>query len=232
MSSRGTAIDRRPSEKPRRLRYTFRTVRPLSGNMNNKAFHSMLALCCLAACPAASALQSADTPLYLAGPQIPVEQRVDSLIASMTPEEKASQLGNAAAAIPRLQVPRYNWWNEGLHGVARAGVATVFPQAIGLAATFDVPLMHQVGDVICRTDRSQLGRATPTVAPLALAPLASPGLGSPLFPIRGRARARGAEGLIAPADHRVTFARRAFQTEPVENPHRAPAIADQSRRLY
>ena len=55
-------------------------------------------------------------------------ERVDKLIAQMTLEEKVSQLGHVADAIPRLGVPAYNWWNEGLHGVARAGVATVFPE--------------------------------------------------------------------------------------------------------
>ena len=66
----------------------------------------------------------------------------------MTVAEKVSQLTNQAAAIPRLDVPAYEWWNEALHGVARAGVATVFPQAIGLAATFDVPLVHEMAAVI------------------------------------------------------------------------------------
>ncbi len=66
----------------------------------------------------------------------------------MTLEEKASQLKFDAPAIPRLNVPAYNWWNEGLHGVARAGVATGFPQAIGMAAAFDTELMEQVGRVI------------------------------------------------------------------------------------
>ena len=128
-------------------------------NMNKESLHSALAVCCLAAGRAASAQQPAEQPLYLAGPQIPVEQRVDSLIAGMTLEEKASQLGNVAPAIPRLHVPRYNWWNEGLHGVARAGVATVFPQAIGMAATFDAPLLHQVGDVISTEFRAKYYQA-------------------------------------------------------------------------
>src|SRR6202050_1671318 len=116
--------------------------------MNKESLHSVLAACCLAVARTAAAQQPTDQPLYLAGPQIPLEQRVDSLIASMTLEEKASQLGDVSPATPRLHVPRYNWWNEGLHGVARAGVATVFPQAIGMAATFDAPLLHQAGDVI------------------------------------------------------------------------------------
>ena len=127
--------------------------------MNNKLFHSVLAVCCATAGPAVLAQQPTGQPLYLAGPQVPVEQRVDSLIASMTLEEKAAQLGNDAPAIPRLQVPRYNWWNEGLHGVARAGVATVFPQAIGMAATFDVPLLQQVGNVISTEFRAKYYQA-------------------------------------------------------------------------
>src|SRR5882762_949134 len=87
--------------------------------------------------------------------KLPVEQRVANLVSQMTLEEKVSQLGHTSAAIPRLGVPQYNWWNEGLHGVARAGNATVFPQAIGLAATFDEPLMHQIGDVISTEFRAK-----------------------------------------------------------------------------
>ena len=63
----------------------------------------------------------------------------------MTLDEKVAQMMDQAQAIPRLGVPAYGWWNEALHGVARAGVATVFPQAIGLAATFDVPLDRRDG---------------------------------------------------------------------------------------
>jgi beta-glucosidase len=81
-------------------------------------------------------------------PALPVEQRVDDLVSRMTLDEKVSQLVNDSAAIPRLQVPAYNWWSEALHGVAAAGIATVFPQAIGLAATWDTPLMHEVATVI------------------------------------------------------------------------------------
>jgi beta-glucosidase len=87
--------------------------------------------------------------------RLPVEQRVSDLVSRMTLEEKVSQLGHAAAAIPRLGIPEYNWWNEGLHGVARAGTATVFPQAIGLAATFDAPLIHEVADTISTEFRAK-----------------------------------------------------------------------------
>ncbi len=90
---------------------------------------------------------SAQDAAYL-NPSLPRDQRVDDLISRMTLEEKASQLVNQARAIPRLQVPAYDWWSEALHGVARAGTATVFPQAIGLGATWDAPLIHEMANVI------------------------------------------------------------------------------------
>jgi beta-glucosidase len=83
------------------------------------------------------------------------EERAADLVSRMTLEEKVSQLQNDAAAIPRLGVPAYEWWNEALHGVARAGAATVFPQAIGLSATFDVPLMTQVATAISDEARAK-----------------------------------------------------------------------------
>ena len=77
------------------------------------------------------------------------------LVSQMTVEEKASQLKYDSPAIERLDIPEYNWWNECLHGVARAGTATVFPQAIGLAAMFDDELLKGlcVTDVECRKGR-------------------------------------------------------------------------------
>jgi beta-glucosidase len=81
-------------------------------------------------------------------PALSFEARADDLVGRMTVDEKVSQLVHDAAAIPRLGVPAYNWWNECLHGVARAGVATVFPQAIGLAASFDPDLMGDVASAI------------------------------------------------------------------------------------
>jgi len=83
------------------------------------------------------------------------ETRAAALVAQMTLEEKAAQMQNAAPAIARLGVPAYDWWNEGLHGVARAGQATVFPQAIGLAATFDVPLIGEVATTISDEARAK-----------------------------------------------------------------------------
>src|SRR5438128_10678600 len=107
----------------------------------------------MAALPSGAQQSSAEAP-YL-DPKVPVEQRVNDLISRMTLEEKASQLGHTAASIPRLHIPEYNWWNEGLHGVARAGLATVFPQPIGMAATFDEPLMHQAADIISTEFRAK-----------------------------------------------------------------------------
>ena len=83
------------------------------------------------------------------------EQQARELVAQMTLEEKASMLRFDAPAIPRLGIPAYNWWNEALHGVARAGTATVFPQAIALAAAFDRKLMTKVGDVIATEGRAK-----------------------------------------------------------------------------
>jgi beta-glucosidase len=81
-------------------------------------------------------------------PALSIEARVDDLIARLDILEKASQMLHETAAIPRLGIPAYNWWNEGLHGVARAGIATVFPQAIGLAAMFDAELHHEIAVAI------------------------------------------------------------------------------------
>lgn len=99
------------------------------------------------------------TPAYK-DPSLPIEKRVDDLVSRMTLEEKVSQMMNSAAAIERLGIPPYDWWNEALHGVARAGYATVFPQAIGLAATWDTKLMQQIGDVISTEARAKYNEFT------------------------------------------------------------------------
>ena len=88
----------------------------------------------------------AQQPAYL-NPSLPIDQRADDLIGRMTLEEKASQLVNQSREIPRLNVPKYDWWSEALHGVA-FGIATVFPEPIGLAASFDTPLIHDMAIVI------------------------------------------------------------------------------------
>ena len=82
-------------------------------------------------------------------------ERAREIVGKMTLQEKAEQLTYNAAANERLNIPRYNWWNEGLHGVARAGTATVFPQAIGLAAIFDDEFLEKVADVISTEARAK-----------------------------------------------------------------------------
>ena len=82
-------------------------------------------------------------------------KKAEALVADMTLEEKAEQLKYGAPALKRLGIPAYNWWNEGLHGVARAGQATVFPQAIGMGATFDADLVKEMADVIATEGRAK-----------------------------------------------------------------------------
>jgi beta-glucosidase len=90
---------------------------------------------------------------------IPAEERASDLVSRMTLEEKVSQMQNTAPAIPRLNIPAYDWWNEALHGVARAGLATVFPQAIGLAATWDTDLEFRIADAISTEGRAKYNDA-------------------------------------------------------------------------
>ncbi len=87
-------------------------------------------------------------------------KRAEQLVANMTLEEKASQLRYDAPPIRRLNIPAYNWWNEALHGVARAGTATSFPQAIGLAAAFDEDLVHEIAEVIAEEGRAKYNAFT------------------------------------------------------------------------
>ena len=88
-------------------------------------------------------------------PSLSVEERVDDLVARLTLEEKVAQMVNGSPGIERLGIPPYNWWNECLHGVARAGVATVFPQAIGLAAMWDEPFLFRVATAISDEARAK-----------------------------------------------------------------------------
>src|SRR5262249_46286494 len=119
-----------------------------SGTMMTKIFAA--ALC------SASPIAYAQPHL---NPDLPAERRAADLVSRMTLEEKALQMQNAAPALPRLGIPAYDWWNEGLQGVARAGLATVFPQAIGPAATWDMDLMHRVADVISTEARAKYNEA-------------------------------------------------------------------------
>jgi beta-glucosidase len=97
-------------------------------------------------------------PLYK-NPVQPVDKRAEDLVGRMTLEEKASQLVNHTRAIPRLGIPEYDLWSEALHGVANNGIATVFPQAIGLGATFDAPLLHKMAEATAREGRAKFNLA-------------------------------------------------------------------------
>ena len=119
------------------------------------AIQGLLALAFLAAagCHTAAGNQAgpaAPAPVAYAyqNPDLPVDARVADLIGRLTLEEKVAQMMNTTPGIERLGIPAYDWWSEGLHGVAAAGRATVFPQAIGLAASWDTALMHRVATVI------------------------------------------------------------------------------------
>lgn len=98
---------------------------------------------------------SAQQNLKYLNPDLPVEERVNDLISQMTLTEKVSQLVHTASAIPRLNVPEYNWWNECLHGLARTGYATVFPQSLTIASSFDTNLIFDVADIISDEARAK-----------------------------------------------------------------------------
>jgi beta-glucosidase len=106
-------------------------------------------------CVAAGAQQR---EVYL-DPAQSLDARISDLIAKLTLEEKVGQMMNAAPAIPRLKIPAYDWWNESLHGVARSGVATIFPQAIGLGATFDEDLILRISTAISDEARAMYNAA-------------------------------------------------------------------------
>ena len=101
-----------------------------------------------------SALSTAHPSIYTDS-SYSLAERLDDLLARMTLEEKISQMGSEAPAIERLEIPQYNWWNEALHGVARAGIATVFPQAIGLASAWNSELMYRIAQAISDEGRAK-----------------------------------------------------------------------------
>ena len=105
----------------------------------------------------AAGAKSQDAP-YL-DPKLPAAERAHDLVGRMTLDEKASQLEDWATAIPRLGIPDYQTWNEALHGVARAGYATVFPQAIGMAASWDTNIVHSMGSVVSTEARGKYNQA-------------------------------------------------------------------------
>lgn len=112
----------------------------------------LLLFCAATAC-------SQPTGIPYQNPDLSAERRAADLVSRMTLDEKVLQMQNSAPALPRLNIPQYDWWNEALHGVARAGEATVFPQAIGLAATWDADLMHRVADTISTEARAKYNEA-------------------------------------------------------------------------
>src|SRR5262245_27558669 len=118
------------------------------------AICGVLLICLSLALPRTGARGQETSPPYK-DTSLPIEKRVDDLVSRMTLEEKISQMMNSAAPIERLGIPGYDWWNEALHGVARAGYATVFPQAIGLAATWNDELIRRVADVASTEARAK-----------------------------------------------------------------------------
>ncbi len=127
---------------------------------NLRLILAVLTVAILLAIPNSAVAQTASSSAApYQNPSLSIDARVDDLISRMTLEEKASQLVNQARAIPRLQVPAYDWWSEALHGVANAGTATVFPEPIGLAATFDDALIHQMAIVIGTEGRAKHNQA-------------------------------------------------------------------------
>ncbi len=115
-------------------------------------------LCFTAARCVAQTAGKPEVPLYL-DPNQPIDLRVDDLVSRMTLEEKTSQLVNQSRAIPRLGVPQYDWRSEALHGIAGNGLATVFPEPIGLAATFDDRLVHEIASAIGDEGRVKFNKA-------------------------------------------------------------------------
>src|ERR1700761_4177912 len=102
-----------------------------------------------------SAFFNAYAQLPYRNAKLPIEKRIDDLISRLTLEEKASLVGYRSKAVERLGIPAYNWWSEGLHGVARAGDATIYPQAIAMAATFNPDLIKKVASDVSTEARAK-----------------------------------------------------------------------------
>jgi len=109
-------------------------------------------------CLPAQGQEAPASPPYM-NAALPLDQRVDDLIGRMTLEEKVAQMRDHATPISRLGVPKYDWWNEGLHGVAFAGYATNFPQVIGMAATWNTDLVHKMGETVSTEARAKYNQA-------------------------------------------------------------------------
>jgi beta-glucosidase len=131
----------------------------LSRTISQRCATMAAVLLVVASCPFPFVAQQRPAKIPYLDPALPAGRRADDLVSRMTLEEKISQMMNAAPAISRLGIPEYDWWNEALHGVAFSGVATVFPQAIGLGATFDPDLVGRVADVISTEARAKYNEA-------------------------------------------------------------------------
>ena len=131
---------------------------PYHSTVSPRVLYALFA--CLLACgfTRPGLAQTPALPAYK-DPSLTIEKRVDDLVSRMTLEEKVRQMQHTAPAIPRLGVPSYDWWSEALHGVARSGYATVFPQAIGMAATWDTGLIHLEGETIATEARAKYNQA-------------------------------------------------------------------------
>ena len=112
--------------------------------------------CAIGGIALAPAQDTANLPFM--NPKLSAEQRSTDIVSRMTLEEKVLQMQNSAPAIPRLGIPAYNWWNEALHGVA-TGRATVFPEPIGMGASFDPEMVHRVADAISTEARAKYNEA-------------------------------------------------------------------------
>jgi len=129
----------------------------MSDSRTRVLFRVVLCLVILAL-PAFAQDQSPQSLPYM-NPALPVDERVKDLVSRMTLEEKVQQMRDHSPAIPRLGVPKYDWWNEGLHGVAFAGYATNFPQVIGMAATWDTDMVHTMAQTISTEARAKYNEA-------------------------------------------------------------------------
>jgi len=128
------------------------TVKDASGNSMGCVFAKDLAV---TDDPSSLVIPVVSDPVIFRDPSQPIDKRIDDIIRRLSLKEKIDQLVNAAAGIPRLGIPAYDYWNECLHGVARNGTATVFPEPTGLAATWDVPLAHVEADAISTEARAK-----------------------------------------------------------------------------
>lgn len=128
--------------------------------MYNSIYYNMKKVILTALCSMSIAVYAQKENLPFRNPELPVEERVSDLVSRLTLHEKVEMMKHGASAVPRLGIPAYNWWNEALHGVARTKEkVTVFPQAIGMAATFNIEAMQKMGDITASEGRALFNEA-------------------------------------------------------------------------